>query len=223
MLKHNQTLNSGNSDLCLCLFVCLFLKSVGVFPCVLTIWLWVWLLGCAWRAEKQHKIAKRLAAHRGGVLGVLGGLWQRAGVVMGNSGQRGGFLSLQLVNIWEMLEKHCKNKWYFFRWYWNGNTSVSQSQWKSSLRIYNGFCPIAVVHVWCWRTQTQSWIRTVEEPKRVLKMEFQCSSHDQVSQSWKLPQYPSLCRWFLAVWSLCSPAVAEIPYFLRHFIDLERL
>lgn len=41
MLQLNQTLNTGNSDL----FVCLFLKSVGVFPCVLTIWLWVRLFG----------------------------------------------------------------------------------------------------------------------------------------------------------------------------------
>lgn len=81
---------------------------------------------------------------------------------------------------------------------------MSQSQWKSSLWIYNGFCPLAVVQVWRWRTQTQSWIRAVEESKRVLKMEFQCSSHDQASQSWKLPQCPPLhhCFWRRAA---CAP------------------
>lgn len=82
---------------------------------------------------------------------------------------------------------------------------------------FNGLHPIAVVWVQHRRIQTQSWI-TVVEPKWDLKMEFQYDSHEQVSQSWKLPQYPSLYLCFLAVQSLCSTAIAEIPYLLHRFL-----
>lgn len=208
------------------LFVCLFVfKVCGCLPlCVdhLVVGLTVWDVPGV--LKNNTELQSGWQPLEGGVLGVLGGLWQRAGAVMGNSGQCRGFLSLQLVNKWEMLEKHCRSKWYLFRWYWDGNTSVSQSQWKSSLWIYNGFCPIAVAQVWRWRTQTQSWIRAVEEPKRVLKMEFQCSSHDQASQSWKLPQCPPLycCFWRRAA---CAPQPLQKSHIFSIIpsSDLERL
>lgn len=81
---------------------------------------------------------------------------------------------------------------------------------------FNGFHPIAVVWVQRRRIQTQSWIMAAEF-KWHLKMEFQYSSHEQASKSWKLPRYLLLYLFFLAVESLCSATIAGILYPLHHF------